>query len=105
MAKAKKQNFIVAYFSDFGLRQICDFLMIAGAVVLIVGLCTTEIVLTVGFGIYAVAAGLAIARAVKVLTSKINHRNPEFKNAIVSVCVMGAIFALTVFGFVWSLVA
>lgn len=105
MAKAKKQNFIVAYFSDFGIRQICDFLMLAGAVVLIVGLCTTEIVLTVGFGVYAVAAVLAIIRAIKVLTSKINHRAPEYKNAIVSTCVMGAIFALTVFGFIWSLAA
>ena len=102
MAKAKKQNFIAAYFSDFGMRQICDFLMIAGAVVLIVGLCTTEIVITVG--IYAVAAALAIVRAVKVLVSGINHRAPEYKNAIVSACIMGAIFALTVFGFVWSLV-
>ena len=105
MAKAKKQNFVAAYFSDFGIRQICDFLMIAGAEVLIVGLCTTEIVITVGFGIYAVAAALAIVRAVKVLASDMNHRAPEYKNAIVSVCIMGAIFALTVFGFIWSLVA
>ena len=105
MAKAKKQNFIVAYFSDFGIRQICDFLMLAGAVVLIVGLCTTEIVLTIGFGVYAVASALAVIRAIKVLTSKINHRAPEYKNAIVSTCVMGAIFALTVFGFIWSLAA
>lgn len=105
MAKVKKQNFIAAYFSDFGLRQICDFLMLAGAVVLIVGLCTTEIVLTIGFGIYIAASAIAILRAVKVLLSKINHRAPEYKNAIVNVCVMGVIFALSIFGLIWSLVA
>lgn len=104
MAKAKKQNFIAAYFSDFGLRQICDFLMLAGAIVLIVGLCTTEIVLTIGFGIYAVASAIAIIRSVTVLLSKINHRAPEYKNAIVNTIVMSVIFALTVFGFIFSLV-
>lgn len=105
MAKAKKQNFIAAYFSNFGLRQICDILMVIGAVVLIVGLCTVDIVLTIGFGVYAVAAALAIVRAAAVLVSGINHRAPEYKNAIVNICIMCVIFALTVFGFVWSLVA
>lgn len=102
---AKKQNFITAYFSDFGLRQICDFLMIAGAIVLIVGLSTKlELILTIGFGIYAAAAALAMARAIKVLVSGINHRAPEYKNAVVNICVMSAIFVLTVFGFIWSLI-
>lgn len=105
MAKAKKKNFIAAYFSNFGLRQICDILMLIGAVMIIVGLCSTELVLTIGFGIYAVASALAIVRAVLILVSGINHRAPEYKNAIVNVCVMSVIFALSVFGFIWSLVA
>lgn len=101
--RAKKQNFIVNYFSDFGLRQICDFLMIAGAVVIIVGLCTKQIVMTVGLAIYIVASAVAIIRSVKVLLSDINHRAPEYKNAVVNVIIMAAIFALAVFGFIWSL--
>ena len=79
--------------------------MLIGAVMIIVGLCTTELVLTIGFGIYVVAAALAIVRAIMVLVSGINHRAPEYKNAIVNVCVMSAIFALSVFGFIWSIVA
>ncbi len=102
-ARAKKQNFIVRYFSDFGLRQICDFLMLAGAIVIIVGLCTEQIVLTVGLGIYILAAAIAVLRSVKVLLSGINHRAPEYKNAVVNVIIMSVILALAVFGFVWSL--
>lgn len=102
-AKAKKQNFIVNYFADFGLKQICDFLMVAGAVVIIVGLCTKQIVLTVGLGIYIAASLIALGRSVKVLFSKINHRAPEYKNAIVNTVIMGLILALAVFGFIWSL--
>lgn len=103
-AKAKKRNFIQAYFSNFGIRQICDFLMLGGAIVLIVGICVSEIVITVGLGIYMVAALLAIVRSVLVLVSKINHRSPEYKNAIINTVIMGVIFALALAGFIYSLV-
>ena len=103
MAKAKKQNFIAAYFSNFGLRQICDILMVIGAVVLIVGLCTVDIVLTIGFGVYAVAAALAIVRAAAVLASGINHRAPEYKNAIVNTVIMSLIFVLALFGLIYAI--
>lgn len=101
---AKKQNVFAAYFSNFGLRQICDFLMVGGMIVMIVGLCTAEIVITVGMGIFILASVLALFRSVRVLFSKINHRSPEYKNAIINTVIMGIIFALAVFGFVWSLV-
>ena len=103
-AKAKKQNFIQAYFSDFGLRQICDFLMLGGAIVLIVGIFVSEIVITVGLAIYLVATGLAIFRSVRVLCSKINHRSPEYKNAIINTVMMGVIFAVALFGFIYAFV-
>ena len=103
-AKAKKQNFIQAYFSDFGLRQICDFLMLGGAIVLIVGIFVSEIVITVGLAIFLVATGLAIFRSVRVLCSKINHRSPEYKNAIINTVIMGVIFAVALFGFIYALV-
>lgn len=104
-AKTKKQNFIAAYFTPFGLRQICDFLMLGGAVVLIVGLCLNNLVLTVGLGIYILASFIAVIRSLTVLLSKINKRSPEYKNAIVNIVIMGVILALSIFGFVWSIVA
>lgn len=103
-AKAKKRNFIQAYFSNFGIRQICDFLMLGGAIVLFVGFFVSDIVITVGLGIYIVAAALAIFRSVRVLFSKINHRSPEYKNAIINTVIMGVVFALALGGFIYALI-
>lgn len=103
-AKAKKRNFIQAYFSDFGIRQICDFLMLGGAIVLFVGIFVSDLVITIGLGIYLVAIALAIFRSVRVLFSKINHRSPEYKNAIINTVIMGVIFVLALFGFIYALV-
>lgn len=104
MAKSNKQNFFTAYFSNFGLRQICDFLMVGGAIVLLVGLFTQVIVITVGLGIYILATLIALFRSIKVLFSKINKRSPEYRNAIVNTVIMGVILVLAVFGFVYSLI-
>ena len=111
MTNVKKQNVFARYFADFGLRQICDILMIVGAIMLIVGLSISVaslsasiIVLGIGLGVYIVASGLAIVRAVLVLTSKINHRAPEYKRAIVNTVIMGVIFALAVFALIYLLV-
>ena len=102
--KAKKRNFIQAYFSNFGVRQICDFLMLGGAIVLLVGIFARNIVIAVGLGIYIVATLLALYRSVRVLCSKINRRSPEYKNAIINTVIMGLIFALALFGFIYALV-
>lgn len=104
-AKAKKQNFIQAYFSNFGLRQICDFLMLGGAIVLLVGVFVSNLVITVGLGIYLVATAMAIVRSVMVLCSKINKRSPEYKNAIINTVIMSVIFALALFGFIYGILA
>lgn len=101
----KKQNAFVAYFTPFGLKQIADFVMLVGLVLLIVGLCTTETVLLAGFICYAVAACAAIVLCVKTLVTTKNHRDPKFKNAIVNIVIMGVLFALALFGLIWSLVA
>ena len=103
-AKAKKRNFIQAYFANFGIRQICDFMMLGGAIVLLVGIFVSDIVIAVGLGIYIVATVLALVRSVRVLLSKINRRSPEYKSAIIATVIMGLIFALAVFGFVYALV-
>lgn len=103
-AKAKKRNFIQAYFSNFGIKQICDFLMVGGAIVLFVGIFVSEIVVAIGMGIYLAATVLAIFRSVRVLCSKINHRSPEYKNAIINTVIMGLIFVLALFGFIYAII-
>ncbi len=103
MAKAKKQNFFVSYFKNFGLKQLCDLLMLGGAIVLLVGLFTTNIVVAVGLGIYIVAAIIAILRSCKVLFSGINKRSPEYKASLVNAIVMAVILALAIFGFVYAI--
>lgn len=109
---AEKKNAIAHYFENFGLKQICDIMMILGAVLLIVGLfvsiasvVASEIILGIGLGIYIIACILALVSTVKVLLSKINRRSPEYKRAITNTVIMGVILALAIFGFVFLLVA
>jgi hypothetical protein len=79
--------------------------MLIGGVVLLVGLCTTDVVVTVGLGFYIAATLLALFRSVKVLLSGVNRRSPEYKASIVNTVVMGLILALAVFGFIWSIIS
>lgn len=102
----KKKNVFVRYFTPFGLRQICDFIMLAGFILLIVGLCTNDGVLLAGFICYAIGALMSVVRCCLVLFSKnINHRDPAFKSAIINVSIMGVLLALSVFGLIWTIVA
>ena len=113
MNKNKKTNIFARYFANFGLRQICDILMVLGALTLLVGLFVSisasrasVVILTVGLCIYVVGCILALVRTISVLVSKkINHRSPEYKKAIVNTVIMGIIFALAVFGLIYILVA
>ncbi len=106
MAVKKKRNAFVRYFTPFGVRQVCDLLMLAGFILLIVGLCTVDGVLLAGFITYALGAGMSVARCCMVLFSKkINHRDPAYKSAIINACIMGVLFALAVFGLIWTIVA
>lgn len=101
-----------SYFKPFGLRQICDILMVLGAALLIAGLFTAigalnaaYIILGIGLGVYVVASALAVVRAVLVLTDKkINHRSPEYKRAITNTVVMSVIFAVAVFGLLYLII-
>ena len=106
MAVKKKRNAFVRYFTPFGVRQVCDLLMLAGFILLIVGLFTVDGVLLAGFITYALGAGMSVARCCTVLFSKkINHRDPAYKSAIINACIMGVLFALAVFGLIWTIVA
>lgn len=109
----EKKNVFVRYFKPFGLKQICDILMVLGAALLIAGLFTAigsvsaaYIVLDIGLGVYIVASAIAVLRAVFVLVDKtVNHRSPQYKRAVVNVVVMSVIFAIAVFGLLYSLLA
>ncbi len=101
----KKQNAFVRYFTPFGLKQVCDFVMIAGFILLIVGLCTNEGVLLAGFICYAAAAVASITLCIiKIIKTK-NRRDPARKNAIINASIMGVLFALALFGLIWTVVA
>ena len=105
MGTKKKQNIFVRYFTPFGLRQVCDLVMLVGVILLIVGLFNLDAVLLAGFICYAVGAAMSIVRCCLVLFSKINHRDPAYKSAIINLVIMGVLFALAVFGMVWTIVA
>lgn len=105
MAVKKKRNAFVRYFVPFGLRQVCDLVMLIGGILLIVGLCTVDGVLLAGFISYVLGSGISIFRCTMIMIKTQNHRDPAFKSAIVNTVIMGVLFALAVFGLIWVIVA
>lgn len=106
MAVKKKRNVFVRYFTPFGLRQVCDLVMLVGVVLLIVGLFNYDAILLAGFICYATGAAISVVRCCLVLFSKkINHRDPAYKSAIINAAIMGVLLALSVFGIIWTVVA
>lgn len=105
MAVKKKRNAFVRYFTPFGLRQVCDMVMLVGAILLIIGLCNLDGVLLAGFICCAVGSAISVVRCCLVLFSKkINHRDPVYKSAIINTVIMGILFCLSVFAIVWALI-
>ena len=110
-SRKKKKNLFVAYFTPFGLRQICDLLMLAGAITIFVGIfvsvyLSVNIVAAIGMGLYVIACGIAIFRTLRIILQKdINKRSPEYKNAVINLCIMIVILVAAVFGiiaaFIW----
>lgn len=101
----KHKNVFIRYFTPFGLRQVCDLVMLVGVVLLIVGLCKIDGAMLAGFICYAVGSAISIARCCLTLFSKkINHRDPAYKSAIINVAIMGVLFALSLFGIIWMIV-
>ncbi len=106
MAVKKKRNVFVRYFTPFGLRQVCDLVMLVGVVLLIVGLFNYDAILLAGFICYAAGAAISVVRCCTVLFSKkINHRDPAYKSAIINAAIMGVLLALAIFGIIWTVVA
>lgn len=103
--RKKKSNIFVRYFTPFGLKQVCDFTMVIGFILLIVGLCTVEGVLLAGFITYAVGSAMSMGLCIKTLVKVTNKRDPERKSAIVNVSIISVLFALALFGIIWTCVA
>ena len=101
----KNQNAFVRYFTPFGLRQVCDIVMLVGFIVLIVGLATSDSVLLAGFICYLVGSLGAVVRCCITLITTKNHRDPVYKTALVNVVIMGVLFALALFGMIWAIAA
>lgn len=103
---AKKKNVFRRYFENFGLKQICDILMIVSLIVLIVGWClwkTTDIVVIISFGLFALTSVLRIIGCLKIIHSEPNKRSPERRAAIVNSIIMVIILAVAIFGLVWGI--
>ncbi len=97
------------YSKSYVLTIIGNVLMIVGALVLIVSLFLTDkvtadtVLIAIGCGIVALAFCVSLARTVPVLFSKINHRSPEYKNAIIFTIIAGVCLILAIFGLVFAL--
>ncbi|MCL2798631.1 MAG: hypothetical protein FWD58_11405 [Firmicutes bacterium] len=108
--KKKKRNPIVAYFIPFGLRQACDIAMLAGAIVMFIGIFVSvaengNAVAIIGMAIFAAACLGAMYRCLTVIFQKgINKRDPEYKTALVNLVIMGVLLALAIFGIIAAVV-
>jgi len=100
--ETKKSRGATSYFKPFGLRQATDLTMLAGAIVIIVGLFlygyfVTNWVLIVGVGMYIVASGMAIFRSVKTLMDKkIPKTSPDKKRALWNLIFMVVLLGIAI---------
>jgi hypothetical membrane protein len=76
--------------------------MLAGAIVILVGIfgTRTDILTAVGIGIYILACVLAIFRAIKAMRAAQSKRAPEYKNALINICIMSVILVIAIIAIV-----
>lgn len=93
------------------LDVVCNLAIVAAAIVLIVALCVNNnnvtafnVLILLGCAVCVLAAVVVLCRSIAVLFGKLNHRSPEYKNAITRTVFMGIVFALSVLGVVWSII-
>ncbi len=103
---AKKKNIFQRYFENFGLKQICDILMIVSLILLIVGWClwkTTDLVIIIALGLFACTSALAIIRCIAIIHKEPNKRSPERRAAIINMAIMLVIFVIALIGLIYGL--
>lgn len=94
-----------SYFADFGIKQVCDIVLIAASIVLVVGMFVEPPAVAItGFALFIVGSAVSIARVLTILTRKISRSSPEFGNALVNLVIMTIVFALSIFGLVYNCV-
>lgn len=98
MEKAKKKSkFAIAfanYKAGFGLRQALMLVLIAGAIVLIVGLSVPSLsVIIAGAAVYVLCSAIDFAYSLMTFL-KNNRRSPQAKRAITTLVLDFCIFAL-----------
>ena len=108
-SKIKKKTGLAGYFTPFGLRQICDILMVVGAIVILVGIFThaflaVNAVVIVGLSMYIVASLLSILRCVKVMRNvEVSPKSAEHKSAVINIVIMGIMGIMAIVGIVAAL--
>lgn len=108
-SRRRKQNAFARYFSDFGLKQVSDLLLLVGAIVMLVGVILhfqnyNIIVPIIGSIMIAVGSGIAVALSCTVLFDKeVKRRSPEYKKAMVSVIFAVCLLILAVLCFIFAL--
>ncbi len=103
---AKKKNVFQRYFENFGLKQICDILMVIALILVIVGWIlwqTTEIILIISFALFVLTSALSIIRCIGIIRKEPNKRSPERRAAVVNVVIMIVFFAVALFALIWGL--
>ncbi len=101
-SKKAKGNIFKRYFSDFGIKQMADILIILGAIAIIVGLCVYKSMLDINYVTLAGAAvclvGLILRSIIIVNVFKVvtNKRAPEYKQALINAVITGVMILLSV---------
>jgi len=93
----------------YGFRIFTDLLIAIGAVLMIVSLFfaggnpgRTHVVMLVGLFFVLAASVVGLIFDALILSSKINKRSPRYRSALVNTFVMGAIFAVSLFGIIFT---
>lgn len=98
--------------SRFGYSFVCNLLLLLAGIVIIVALCFSgnpdnvnvfNTLMIVGCGIYVLASVMTLIKSVAVLFGKINHRSPEYKQAITVTVFMVIVLAVAAFGLIWAI--
>ena len=92
-------------------KCVCDTVMLLAAVLLVVALFLSKehveafnIMVIIACAIFIAASLVMLVKSVLVLINKqINHRSPEFKQAIVIAICMAIVLAIAVFGLIFAL--
>lgn len=95
--KKKKQNFIVRYFSDFGMIQFLGIVFVIAAILIGFALgFKNEGLLLGGLYTYAITALLGVVYTIVVFKKVDKKRSPAYRNGLINMIIMLVVFAIAV---------